>query len=391
MTTPRPFTLGDVLVRADEPATLVPDAEYDEITIKLWGKGVVSRGKVRGGDVVASRRFVRAGQFILSKIDARNGAIGIIPPELDGAIVSNDFPSFAIRDTNLTNSAFLGWMARSPGFIGLCKAASEGTTNRIRIKESKFFRQEVLLPSPTEQRAILTHLDGLADKTRQLIDYLDAVEADADRCLANLASRPDLTDAEHLARGWTQGCLGDVLRPSGEPVSVQADKEYPNVGVLSYARGLFTKPSISGATTSAKTLFRIRQRQFIYSRLFAFEGAYALVMEEHDGAFVSNEFPAFDIEPELASPQFLYAYFRSPHVWEAIAQSSKGLGDRRQRVQPAQLLGHRLWLPPRRQLELLGNVVPSIVALKARHVALRKACAALVPATLERLFARQFG
>ena len=58
--------LGDLLVRADETAVLDPMAEYHEVTIRLWGKGIVSRGKVLGSDVVSARRVVRANQLILS-------------------------------------------------------------------------------------------------------------------------------------------------------------------------------------------------------------------------------------------------------------------------------------------------------------------------------------
>ena len=99
--------LGDLLHRSDEPATLDPAAEYHEVTIKLWGKGVISRGKVSGSDVVSVRRVVRQNQLILSKIDARNGAIGLVPSELDGAIVSNDFPSFEFRDPDRCDAAFM--------------------------------------------------------------------------------------------------------------------------------------------------------------------------------------------------------------------------------------------------------------------------------------------
>lgn len=71
--------LGELLRRSDEPAKIDLAAEYHEITIRLWGKGIVSRGKVRGSDVLSVRRVVRANQLILSKIDARNGAIGLDP------------------------------------------------------------------------------------------------------------------------------------------------------------------------------------------------------------------------------------------------------------------------------------------------------------------------
>jgi type I restriction enzyme S subunit len=52
--------LGELLWGTDESAVINPEAEYHDVTIKLWGKGVVSRGKVRGSDVVSVRRVVRA-------------------------------------------------------------------------------------------------------------------------------------------------------------------------------------------------------------------------------------------------------------------------------------------------------------------------------------------
>lgn len=378
--------LGELLSRADSPADLAPDTEYHEVTIRLWGKGVVSRGKVRGADVTTARRFVRSGQLILSKIDARNGALGMVPSELDGAIVSNDFPSFELQEAGRCLPGFMSWLVQSRSFVDLCKASSEGTTNRVRIKEDRFLQQRVPLPPLAEQQAIVARLDALADKSRQLTTHLDAVEADTDRLLIGLATRTDLSDAERARQGWTQGTLGDVLKLVSDPVSVKPEHSYPNVGVLSFARGLFAKPPIDGTTTSAATLYRIRAGQFVYSRLFAFEGAYAVAGHEHDGAFVSNEFPAFDINLEHANPEFLYAYFRSPDVWQSIARGSKGLGDRRQRVKPDQVLGHQLWLPPRQQTDRLGAVLPAVIDLRCRHAAIRDDNAALLHATLERLF-----
>lgn len=262
----------------------------------------------------------------------------------------------------------------------------QGSAN-VSLKLADIAGIEIPLPPLTDQQAIVARFDALADKTRQLSDHLDAIEVDADRLLIALATRSDLTDEERRAQGWIEGRLGDVLESSPDPVTVHADESYPNVGVLSFARGLFTKPPIDGSVTSASTLYRIRAGQFLYSRLFAFEGAYAIVGQEHDGAFVSNEFPTFNIDPTRASLAFLYAYFRSPHVWEQITHGSKGLGDRRQRVQPPQLLNHKLWLPPRSQLDLLEAIVPAVATLKARYTAIRASNAALLPATLERLFA----
>ncbi len=83
------------------------------------------------------------------------------------------------------------------------------------------------------------------------------------------------------------------MKHSLEPHVVDAEMRYPNLGIFSYAHGLFGKPPIDGSATSAGTLFRVRSGQFIYSKLFAFEGAYGVVTEDYNGRYVSNEYPTF--------------------------------------------------------------------------------------------------
>jgi type I restriction enzyme, S subunit len=156
--------LGDVIIKSDDWIELDPVATYKELSVRLWGRGVVPRGEVLGSEVGNSRRIrVRAGQFILSRIDARNGAIGLVPEDLDGAVVSNDFPVF---DTNpkLLLTEFLGWVSRTKAFVESCRAASEGTTNRVRIKEERFYGIEIRLPPLPEQRRIVEKIERLAGK-----------------------------------------------------------------------------------------------------------------------------------------------------------------------------------------------------------------------------------
>lgn len=149
-----------------------------------------------------------------------------------------------------------------------------------------------------------------------------------------------------MSNEWPKVRLGEVLSQVSDPCAVKPDQQYPNFGIFSFGRGLFAKPPISGMESRATTLFRVRQGQFIYSRLFAFEGAYGLVTAEFDGHFVSNEYPVFDCDSNRILPKYLEAYFKRPAVWEEVARLSTGLGDRRRRVQPDQFLTHCVPLPP---------------------------------------------
>jgi type I restriction enzyme S subunit len=144
---------------------------------------------------------------------------------------------------------------------------------------------------------------------------------------------------------WTKVALGELLQDASEPVRVQQDAEYQNLGIYSFGRGLFAKLPISGMQTSARTLYRVRAGNFIYSRLFAFEGSYGLVDDAFDGHFTSNEYPSFSLDRSRLEPGFLKAYFQFPRVWQEIAMGSKGVGSRRIRVQPDKVLAHQVPLP----------------------------------------------
>ena len=155
-------SLGEVLRKSEEAIALQPDVQYRQITVKLWGKGAVLRGILTGAEIASSRQLVaRRGQFILSRIDARNGALGIVPPELNEAIVTNDFPVFNAVENRLL-PAYLGWMCRTAFFVEECKRASEGTTNRVRLQEDKFLALEIPLPPLAEQRRVVARIEALA-------------------------------------------------------------------------------------------------------------------------------------------------------------------------------------------------------------------------------------
>lgn len=143
--------LSDFLIRRKDLIKIEPFATYKEITVRLWGKGVVLRREIEGLGIASAKRFrATEGQLIMSRIDARNGAFGLIPNELDGAAVTNDFPVFDIN-TDIVLPDIFAWLSRTPEFARACEAASEGTTNRVRLQEGKFLALRFPVPGTNEQ------------------------------------------------------------------------------------------------------------------------------------------------------------------------------------------------------------------------------------------------
>lgn len=371
------IALGDVLCRSSEPAVCMPDALYDEVTIRLWGKGVISRGKVRGTAVTTPRRVVRANQLILSKIDARNGAIGLVPQELDGAIVSNDFPSFEFADSRQLDPAFMGWMVRSRHFVDLCKAASEGTTNRVRIKEDRFLAQQIVLPPLAEQQAIVSRLDTLADKVRQVNERLDAIEQKAAALFLSLHYK---LSGERVRR------LGDFVELHEEPVPVRADSEYPQVGVRGFGGGLFPKAAVAGTETSYRDFNRLYVDALVSSQVKGWVGALALCPAELAGMYVSPEYRTFRCVSGEATPAYIGELVRTPWFWSLLQDATRGVGARRERTRPEQFLNIELPMPPENMQRKVVEILDRQSRLRSRHATIRQANDALIPATLERVF-----
>jgi hypothetical protein len=56
-----------------------------------------------------------------------------------------------------------------------------------------------------------------------------------------------------MSHAWPKVALGELLRQVTDPHVVIVGEKYPNFGMFSFGRGLFSKPPILGASTSAKT------------------------------------------------------------------------------------------------------------------------------------------
>jgi type I restriction enzyme S subunit len=248
----------------------------------------------------------------------------------------------ALAEPSYVRSFFLS--ARG---LEMIRRASPGSAGRNRtLGIAAFERLELPIPPLAEQRRAVARIDRVSSAASVLRTLVKDCERLKNALGASLAHRPDINDEEKRRAGWRRVRLGDVMamRSTAEPVDVAAS--YPNVGMLSFGRGVFEKAPIEGSVTSAKALFKIRAGQFIYSRLFAFEGAYGAVPEQFDGYYVSNEFPTFDMDESAINAAFLAAYFRSPDVWRELATASRGLGNRRQRVHRETVLDFTVWLPP---------------------------------------------
>ncbi len=371
-------TLAEVLSRNETTVAIEPDKQYQEVTVRLWGKGVTSRGFVNGSDIASKRRFqVSTGQFIVSRIDARNGAMGIVPSELATAIVTNDFPTFNVLEDRMS-SEYFGWFSQTKGFVDLCRSASEGTTNRVRLKEERFLQLAIPLPPLDVQKSTVVRIDRLAEK----IVELKALRRQSTNEMDQLCRAIIRDDRYGIP---TPTLMSEMVSFRATDTEVDATESYDFAGVYCFGRGVFRGQRRTGTEFAYKRLTRIRAGEFIYPKLMAWEGALAVVPDDCDGLFVSPEFPVFTINTDKVLPEVIDVYFRSPAVWPLLSGASTGTNVRRKRLNPSDFLRYEFPLPSREAQFVLRNVRRKLTDLGAASNQTSQ-LEALPPSILDRAF-----
>lgn len=308
--------LGELLKPNSDRVQLDPDQTYAQVTARLWGKGLALRGLVKGSEIAAAQQNrVSTNQFVISKIDARHGAFGLVPVELDGAVVSNDFPAFDV-DYEKALPEYVAWVARTAWFIAICKRASEGSTNRVRLKESRFLTQTIPLPSTAEQHAIVTRLNGAAAAVAERRNAAGLVAAEVEATLGAAFARI-IADAPRVA-------MGEIAPLVRRPVVIDPDASYPELGVRSFGKGPFHKPSLPGIEVGTKKLFTVEAGDLLFNIVFAWEGAVAVAAEGDAGRVGSHRFLTCVPEPGRATSDFLRFWFLGEEGMLALGQASPG-------------------------------------------------------------------
>ncbi len=123
---------------------------------------------------------------------------------------------------------------------------------------------------------------------------------------------------------WPKARLGDVLTPVNREETVDASREYRLLGVRLDGQGPFLRETVLGTETSASKLYRVATDDFIYSRLFAWRGAFGVIGPELDGCYVSGEFPTFVPKPDKIDVRFLRYWFRLSGTLNRVNEDCSG-------------------------------------------------------------------
>ncbi len=306
---------------------------YKQVTVKLYGKGIELRQEVLGSEIQAEQQnIVSAGDFIISKIDARTGAFGIVPVELEGAVVSQDFPSFEIN-SSIILPQYLALVVQTPLFYEKINDLVAGATGRRRVEIDNFLDLSIPLPSLEVQDEIVQRISSQKCMIESVEKIEESYEPDGDQYFGKF---------EELK-------LGSVIKETSEK---NKKGEQLTVFLVSKNKGMmpseeyFSDRTISKISSDDLSGYKIiRKNQFAYSGIHANEGAIGY-LKDHEIGLLSPIYRVFSLDVNRVLTEYLNVILKSRTALKYYNQNTSGAIERRTNLDFEYFSEFKIPLPP---------------------------------------------
>lgn len=377
--------ISDLLRPRNEPVDRSKHSFADLQPITIHFGGNISRRSVKDGrDYTMALKWVRPNDLVLSKIDLKNGAVGILPADWSNAVVTTHFAVYE-PDTTRVYPLYLRYLVQTRAFKRWLWANRSGADGRTEVKLPVFEDLEIPLPDLAEQHAIVAaYSTALMDAAAKE----QAAEAGEAKAMANfeatlgfapatplpdkpifIASFRDIDRWSHegVLRRITGGAVGTSAWPTvrlGEviaglevgwsPKCLDRPAEPGEWGVLKLGAVSFGKfdPSANKALRHGmqpRPASEVRKGDILISRgNVARLVASCVMVEDTPPQLMIPDliFRIVGLRKEAIIPEFLVGAMRSGFVREQIAGRLTGTSPTMKKVSTGGLLSLTFPLPP---------------------------------------------
>ena len=353
--------LSRILERRSEAAldTLSPETRVTLLTIRFAGS-IEPRVPVQIKDIKGKLFRVHSGDVVFSKIDVRNGAIGLAPDDIESMCVTSEFPVYSVK-TDKAIPGYVKLLFRTMAFKKLLDSMVSGASGRKRIQPSQLEVVTVPIPPLPVQQKIVAYweaarqehvaaevaLSGLVSElhaylTKQthavdqaacsrvlLANYANARQWDvkAGRAAAFISAHPDFVRLGDYTEESTE-----TVRPWDEP-----EKEWPIYGVNN-REGVFLSSRQEGKDFNAPYK-KITTDWFFHNPTRANVGSLGIVPDVPDDAITSPEYQVWRLKSGFV-PDFMALMLRTDYFLSLVAFNR--VGGVKQRMYYANLAEIRL-------------------------------------------------
>ena len=166
-----------------------------------------------------------------------------------------------------------------------------------------------------------------------------------------------ITKSGIVPSDWTVCLISDCLERVGKPVTIQADKQYTQIGIRSHGKGLFYKEPVSGKELGNKVVFWIEPNCFVLNIVFAWEQAIGKTTDNEIGMIGSHRFPMYRPIDNRVDIDFLVFFFLTKHGKEILEAASPGGAGRNRTLGQDRFMKSRIALPPLSEQKKIAEIL----------------------------------
>lgn len=171
------YKLGEITNSVSRPIKMEDEEDYNLVTVKRRNEGIVDRGIFKGREVKVKNQYkIEVGDFLISKRQIIHGACEIVPKNLDGAIVSNEYHILHGKK-NLLLTEYLNLLSTLPkikNYFALACVGVDIEKMLFRIEDWK--KRSVMIPSIDEQQKIALFFKLLNQKIEKQQEKIEKLE-----------------------------------------------------------------------------------------------------------------------------------------------------------------------------------------------------------------------
>ncbi|WP_173473917.1 restriction endonuclease subunit S [Fibrobacter succinogenes] len=321
-------------------------------------------GRSYAGVSVAPYGVVKPNDVVYTKSPLKANPYGIIKTNKTGktGIVSTLYAIFNCK--NNVNPIFVQYYFESDKNLNdyLHPIVNIGAKHDMKISDENSLSGIVIFPPLSEQKKIAEIL-ATQDRVIELKEKLIAEKQCQKKYLMSVLLGDDFKKPFKLngvtidKKKWEITKINSVIKKVDNPVVVNKENQYTQIGIYSHGKGLFYKEPVTGKELGNKSVFWIEPNCFILNIVFAWEQAVAKTTEKEKGFIASHRFPMFKPIDNLIDVDYAVYYFLTKKGTYILDAASPGGAGRNRTLGQDRFLESKILLPSLPEQEAIAKVL----------------------------------
>ena len=108
---------------------------------------------------------------------------------------------------------------------------------------------------------------------------------------------------------WTKNRVDYYVERTSDPIEVEKNESYRQIGIRSHGKGIFHKEQVTGQELGDKRVFWVHPKALVLNIVFAWEHAVALTSDREKGFVASHRFPMYVPKSNRVDLDFMALFF----------------------------------------------------------------------------------